>query len=420
MADPNTAEAERLFSLLTMAAGEDADRDLYYDETAGAWDLEGLRSDLALYSPQAAAEPVSELFAAPATTPQAPPQMSAPPQMQAPPQPQMAAPPQMQPPPQMHSPPPTQQVWAPPAQSPQPASGFGEAPPPALAVASPAPFQSPEPSFEQMMASATPLNVAAPATAAPPAPLSPPFGSGGSMAPPASRDSSTSWQTVGAGMLSPPACGMEGEAAESEEKPAQPQGQGGWLVNLVEGGQMPSLSGLTTGLSSWVGGFQRTEAAPRSAEPSFVYNAEVGAWIPSNMTPEQWLEQERLEQEAAAQAIPPPPTGPMAGPPPTGPPPVGPPPVGMERSPPVAGGGAPFSSPTPGPGRILAPPPTPFSPEFASPAARGAGQPPPPAMGQAPPMTGPPGGSGGPPPGGASGGRRKLSPADHYRAQAGI
>ena len=106
MTDPNTAEAERLFSLLTMAAGEDADRDLYYDETAGAWDLEGLRSDLALYSPQAAAAPasqpvasappppvselfaappppVSELFAAPAATPQAPPQMTAPPpQMQ--------------------------------------------------------------------------------------------------------------------------------------------------------------------------------------------------------------------------------------------------------------------------------------------------------------------------------------------------
>lgn len=279
--DANTAEAERLFSLLQMAAGEDADRDLYYDETAGAWDLEGLRSDLAVYSPQAAAVPTSQPAvsmappspavaapAAPAATPQA-----APPQTSAPPQLHVQAPPPQQ-----------QQVWAPPApaQSPQPASGLGAAPPPTHAAASPAPFQSPEPTFEQMMASATPLNVAAPTTAAPPAPLSPPFGSGGSMAPPASRDSSTSWQTVGAGLMSPPACGVEGEAtAESEEKPAQPQGQGGWLVNLVEGGQMPSFSGLTSGLSSWVGGFQqRTEAAPRAEEPSYVYNAEIGVSAP--------------------------------------------------------------------------------------------------------------------------------------------
>ena len=49
------AEAERLFSELKMAAGDDADRDLYFDETTGTWDLDGLRSDLAVYLPEPAA-----------------------------------------------------------------------------------------------------------------------------------------------------------------------------------------------------------------------------------------------------------------------------------------------------------------------------------------------------------------------------
>ena len=35
-------EAERLFSELKMAAGDDADRDLYFDEATGSWDLDGL------------------------------------------------------------------------------------------------------------------------------------------------------------------------------------------------------------------------------------------------------------------------------------------------------------------------------------------------------------------------------------------
>ena len=43
-----------LFAELVRAAGEDdIEKDLYYDESTG-WDLEGLRSDLAVYSPAAA------------------------------------------------------------------------------------------------------------------------------------------------------------------------------------------------------------------------------------------------------------------------------------------------------------------------------------------------------------------------------
>ena len=101
-----------------------------------------------------------------------------------------------------------------------------------------------------MMMSATPLNVEAPART--PHPVSPPFGSGGS-AVPTSRESSTSWQTVGGGMRSPlPGAAAEGEGDVDGDAAAAatPKGQGGWLVSLVEKGTMPSLSGLTGGLTA--------------------------------------------------------------------------------------------------------------------------------------------------------------------------
>ena len=225
------AEAERLFSQLKMAAGDDADRDLYFDETTGTWDLDGLRSDLAVYLPETAAAgsaaprfqspppPLAANFAAAAVAP--PPQCASPP-------PAMAAAPA----PPLHSP-------APPAPPVAHTAAAAPTPPPPVAAAPP--FQSPEPTFEQMMSAATPLNAPAQNAHLSAQPSSPPFGSG---AAPASRDSTTSWQTVGAGLCSPPAGGAEASAygAAAEEPPSQGPAAGtGWLVGLVENGIAPTL-----------------------------------------------------------------------------------------------------------------------------------------------------------------------------------
>ena len=186
------AEAERLFSQLKMAAGDDADRDLYFDETTGTWDLDGLRSDLAVYLP------------APAAAGSAAPPPPPPVQFQSPPPPLAAnfAAAAVAPPPQCASPPPAMAAApAPPLHSPAPpappvAHTAAAAPTPPPPVAAAPPFQSPEPTFEQMMSAATPLNAPAQNAQLSAQPSSPPYGSG---AAPASRDSTTSWQTVGAG-----------------------------------------------------------------------------------------------------------------------------------------------------------------------------------------------------------------------------
>ena len=241
------AEAERLFSELKMAAGDDADRDLYFDETTGAWDVDGLRSDLAVYSPEPKA--AAARFQSP------PPPAVAPPPHNSSPLPAMAAAP------------------APPFYSPAAPA------PPASHVAAAPPFQSPEPTFEQMMSAATPLN--APAQNAQPS--SPPFGSG---AAPASRDSTTSWQTVGAGLCSPPAGGAEASAygGAAEEPPSQGQAaSAGWLVGLVENGIAPTLvsnapalvSHMAASAFSWVG-LRQQEAEPPRENNAYVYNSEIG------------------------------------------------------------------------------------------------------------------------------------------------
>ena len=151
-----------------MAAGDDADRDLYFDETTGTWDLDGLRSDLAVYLPEPAAAgsaaprfqspppPLAANFAAAAVAP--PPQCTSPPSA-------MAAAPA----PPLHSPTPP----APPA-----ALTAAAAPTPPPPVAAAPPFQSPEPTFEQMMSAATPLNAPGQNAQLSAQPSSPPFGSG--------------------------------------------------------------------------------------------------------------------------------------------------------------------------------------------------------------------------------------------------
>ena len=269
-------EAERLFSELKMAAGDDADRDLYFDEATGSWDLDGLRSDLAVYSPepQAAAarfqsppppavpSPLAANFAAAAVAP--PPQYSSPP-------PAMAAAP---------APP----FYSPAAPAPPATHAAAAAPTPPPPVAAAPPFQSPEPTFEQMMSAATPLNAPAQNAHTNAQPSSPPFGSG---AAPASRDSTTSWQTVGAGLCSPPAGGAEASAygGTAEEPPSQGQAAGaGWLVGLVENGIAPTLvsnapalvSNMAASAFSWVGGLRQQEAEPPREQNAYVYNSEIG------------------------------------------------------------------------------------------------------------------------------------------------
>eukprot|EP00966_Prymnesium_polylepis_P249264 5762736-Prymnesium_polylepis.1 len=71
------SDGAALFAQLCSVAGADAEKDLYFDETTGEWDLEGLQSDLNVYlsSPNLqAASPatVSTPSAAAAAAPQHP------------------------------------------------------------------------------------------------------------------------------------------------------------------------------------------------------------------------------------------------------------------------------------------------------------------------------------------------------------
>ena len=280
------AEAERLFSELKMAAGDDADRDLYFDETTGAWDLDGLRSDLAVYSPEPKAAAASRF--------QSPPPLAVPSPLAA----NFAAA-AVAPPPHYASPPPAMAAapappfYSPAAPAPPAAHAHAAAaptpPPPVANPHSAPPFQSPEPTFEQMMSAATPLNAPAQSAHMNAQPPSPPFGSG---AAPASRDSTTSWQTVGAGLCSPPMGGAEASAYGGAAEEPTPQGQaagGGWLVGLVENGIAPPMPAMVSSMAasafSWVGGLRQQEAAPPREDNAYVYNSEIGVRPATPATP---------------------------------------------------------------------------------------------------------------------------------------
>ena len=148
--------------MLQQAAGDDAERDLYFDESSNTWDMSGLRSDLEVYG---------------VTVGDAPPTTAPPPTMFAP-----AAP-------AVDSPEPSfEQMLSQASPLNAPAASAPAGPPPTMfAPAAPPVVPSPEPSFEQMLSSATPLNAPAAANGGPP--------SGRNSAP----DSRDSWATLGAG-----------------------------------------------------------------------------------------------------------------------------------------------------------------------------------------------------------------------------
>jgi len=368
MADSGAlASGAALFAKLQSVAGPDADASLYFDDAAG-WDVDALLSDMSVYGLDISAEAEA--------------------------QPQQPLRPQTRP----------TAIVAPPAPLYSPAHA-------AAATLTPG---SPEPSFQEMLASATPLH-AAPAYAAtpysyaPPAQLAtpPPTTSAGypcSAGPPSSQ---SSWQTVGptttpmsacvalgsghgaggygSGSGYPGAGGFDDGVAENEA--ATRLGTGGWLVDLIEGKKKPAE--MLQGGLSWLRQQATGEAGggasePAEAAPAFVYNAEVGAWMPRDMTAEQWLAQEAEQtlRDALKAAPPPPPT--------------------FGAPPPGAGGGVrPAGAPPAGVG---------------APLPMGSAD-----MGGAPPLMG----GGGPAvtPGAGGGFRRptgKMRPSDHYRAQAGM
>ncbi len=453
----SAAVGEELFARLARAAPDDAERDLYYDETSATWDVDALASDLAFYESAPLPDPSTQQpqpqhMPLPSSGPHAAASVK-PAAHQPTHQPTVASLPPPPPPPQQH-------LYQPPQQPQQPLAP---------------PVRSPEPSFEQMLNSAIDLNAppapdaaqmpAAP-QAYPPTFSSPPVGGGAaavSSGTPYSDapTSGQSWKTITAGgVTSPPMCSSMGAAvasalpsqglhpeaplmggvdalatarhgsslrpgvfdgpgselapscggvcaaahsaqppqpgvygciqqpppadAEGREGSLTPSGSGGWLVNLVEGkiGRDEAMQKGKALLTSWLGTSEAAEAPPET--PAYVYNAEIKAWLPSNMSPAEWLKQEaeqKRQEEAVAN--------------------IAPPPIDAMPSAPSGGGLAPAATPP-----IGAPP-------------RNA--PPAPPAG-APPMGGAP--TAGPPSTGTSLGYRsnrgsRVSLSDHYRTQAG-
>lgn len=186
---------------------------------------------------------------------------------------------------------------------------------------------------------------------------------------------------------------------------------GGWLVDLVDrglaAGYQSAKAEMRSGLS-WLRGSEAAEAV--SERPAYVYNEEIKAWIPSDMTAEQYLAQEAEQKlQEALKAAPPPP----------------PPPPGS------AHGRIPTDVGRLGSDACAALPPS-SGVSTAGPPPHAAG-PPPHASGAPPPMSSPAMSTGprprGDPPAamfesGASGGNRFARPkgrvtvTDHYRTQS--
>lgn len=202
-----STEGEQLFAELLRVAGPDAERDLYYDETSGVWDLDGLRSDLEVYlgsDAPATASPalLNSSMSAPysaaiashysstaSSTPPMPPSHHHFSPQQFTPSPQTFSPPlqtpQMRrsfspaaPPPSQTLQPQMQKTISSPHE--QPYAAFSPPPPPqahATFTPSTSALDVPSESFDDLLKDATPLDAAPPQRSAVPPPLAANHGS---------------------------------------------------------------------------------------------------------------------------------------------------------------------------------------------------------------------------------------------------